>query len=468
MIQSRMDKDAVKKSLDDFTMVRRKTHFSIPGIIDKDEIANLKKDKSFVYPIYRSNNLGIDNPIHQNYGTTPRLLKNDNNFNEIADKLNENGNNFNKMEDKFNENNNNYSEKHNNNDGPEINSETKSTEYEDLIAIEAKNDIEYLYNIYKENNFDSVLTPDQEIELLKVLRKQTELINNIKRTKNKSKGKDKTGKGSKSKKKKESKATKEKENKKEKKKDSKKEKTATAKKKSKDIKDPKKKETKKTKKKDSKATKPKEKDKKNDGKKVKNNETSNKKKGKNSKGDKKKETKATKEKDIKPKKKDGKKGTKTKFTKNSATKPKATKTSATKAKATKTSATKSKATSKKSTTTKKTPKPTTTNTAVKSTPKKLRPDKDFDELLAEFEKKSNLAKKLPNYTTFTFETTTQTTKPTTTTTTTKTKLSTVLTILNEVEVRSALRNNPFVKRILQMANRKRQKYLKESLIKIVN
>ncbi|CAB3258254.1 unnamed protein product [Arctia plantaginis] len=457
MIQSRMNKDAIKKSLDDFTMVRRKTHFSLPGIINNFE--NVEKDKSVVYPIYRSNNVGINNLKYPNYVATPRSIENDNNFNEI----------------------------NNNDDGPEINSIVHYNEYEDLIDEEAKNDMEYLYNKYKENNFVNVLTHDQETELLKVLRKQSELINNIIRSK--SKGKDqsdkkKDAKNSKGSKKEDAKTTKKKDGKDAKttkKKVSKVAKT-TKKKESKDTKTTKKKESKvnkTTKKKESKDTKTTKKKESKDTKKTKE------KASKDTKTTKKKKSKATKEKDSgnkQDKKKDDKKEKTKKSTKKTTKKTgkdsksdgkNKTKTPKkdSKDKNGKKKDDKKETTKKQTTTVKKlTQTLTTTTTTKKPTPKMPKPDVDFDELMAEYEKKIEHAKKLPNYTPFTFETTatTLTAKPTINTTTTTNRPSTVLTILNEMDVRSALRNNPYVKRILQMANRKRQKYLKESLIKIVN
>lgn len=84
---------------------------------------------------------------------------------------------------------------------------------------------------------------------------------------------------------------------------------------------------------------------------------------------------------------------------------------------------------------------------------------DFDALMSEVEAKQELYKKSPNYTAFTFETTTL---PTTTISTTTKKPSTVITLFDETEVRNALKNDPHVKRILKMASRKRDKYLKNA------
>lgn len=81
---------------------------------------------------------------------------------------------------------------------------------------------------------------------------------------------------------------------------------------------------------------------------------------------------------------------------------------------------------------------------------------DFDVLMEEVKKKQETYRKWPNVTEYPFETTTE--MPITKLTTTK-KPSTILTLFDETEVRHALKNDPRVKRILKMANLKRQKYL---------
>ncbi|XP_050360297.1 uncharacterized protein LOC126780078 isoform X2 [Nymphalis io] len=52
-----------------------------------------------------------------------------------------------------------------------------------------------------------------------------------------------------------------------------------------------------------------------------------------------------------------------------------------------------------------------------------------------------------------------TTVSTTTTTSTTEKLTTLLTLIDETEVRNALKNDPFVKRILKLAHKKKLEYL---------
>ncbi|XP_047039730.1 GATA zinc finger domain-containing protein 14-like [Helicoverpa zea] len=79
---------------------------------------------------------------------------------------------------------------------------------------------------------------------------------------------------------------------------------------------------------------------------------------------------------------------------------------------------------------------------------------EFDEMLKMIATKQEM-KKMCSYTEFTFETTTVSTKLTTTK-----RPSTVLTLFDETKIRSALKNDPQVKRILKIANLKRENYLK--------
>lgn len=84
---------------------------------------------------------------------------------------------------------------------------------------------------------------------------------------------------------------------------------------------------------------------------------------------------------------------------------------------------------------------------------------DFDALMAEIEKKQEIERGFGNYTAFTFETSTKKVKTKSTTTE---KPTTILTVFDEVEIRNALKNDPYVRRILKMANRKRVKYLQNA------
>lgn len=102
--------------------------------------------------------------------------------------------------------------------------------------------------------------------------------------------------------------------------------------------------------------------------------------------------------------------------------------------------------------------------------------KDFENILNEVNKKREMLDKGTNMTQKAVDAVnkklklmnkqvTKTEKPITTAVTTKQRiLPTERTVIDETEVRNALRNDPYVKRILKMAKRKRTRYLKNSLM----
>lgn len=96
--------------------------------------------------------------------------------------------------------------------------------------------------------------------------------------------------------------------------------------------------------------------------------------------------------------------------------------------------------------------------ANKNLPVTVPPDAaaEFNAILKDIEARNNQSKRWKNYTQFSFDTTT---KLISTKSTTTLKPTTILTLFDETEIRRALKNDPLVKRILKMANLKREKYL---------
>lgn len=116
---------------------------------------------------------------------------------------------------------------------------------------------------------------------------------------------------------------------------------------------------------------------------------------------------------------------------------------------------------------------TSTKKPKKKKNKKRKESTEFEDLVKDVEEQKKIVKSKFNYTDFTFETTpttemTVTTRRVTTVKSTTRKPTTILTVLNEMDVRTALKNDPYVKRILKMANMKRQKYVKNALLTIYN
>lgn len=80
---------------------------------------------------------------------------------------------------------------------------------------------------------------------------------------------------------------------------------------------------------------------------------------------------------------------------------------------------------------------------------------DFDDLLNEIENRKNITVLYTDQDRFTDSTpATQTTK--------RAELSTVITLIDETEIKNALRNDPLVKRILGVAHKRREDYVKQA------